>query len=412
MFSERLKKSGRYAVTAVFILLTVFCAAVGIADAMVPDSVVLYAGEHPYDGGIPGFVTLDGDMQVGSFGDGEEIPGMSAAVSEYEANARLFGVLPLKTVHISSVERVRLYPGGMPFGVRFYTDGVMVVGVASVSGESGEVTPAQDAGIRIKDVIRTIDGVKVNTVEEVTRLLESCDGRTLSVGVRRGSTDLNVELSPVYSVPDSAWKAGLWIRDSTAGIGTVTYIDPETLSFAGLGHGICDVDTGELMPLLHAEVCDVTLSGIGRGRSGSPGELKGYFGQADTGTLVSNTASGVFGVFGCLPDTIKSEPLEIALGREVKEGRATMLCTVEGSEVREYSVEIEKLRDADSSAKNFIVRVTDPELLALTGGIVQGMSGSPLVQNGKLIGAVTHVLINDPCRGYGIFVENMLDACK
>jgi len=300
----------------------------------------------------------------------------------------------------------------MPFGVRFHTDGVLVVGVASVEGENGSVTPAADAGIKLKDIITSIDGVKVNTVEEVTQLIEGCNGRMLGITLRRGTSEVTAELTPVLSSPDGRYKAGLWIRDSTAGIGTVTYIDPETLSFGGLGHGICDVDTGELMPLRTADVCGVALNGILKGRAGAPGELKGYFESGKVGALLSNTVSGVFGVFGSMPEGAVREPMEIALGREVREGRASILCAPDGGEVREFSAEIEKLRVGESETKNFILRVTDPELLAITGGIVQGMSGSPIIQNGKLVGAVTHVLINDPTKGYGIFIENMLEASK
>ncbi len=388
-----------------------FLLAVGVCDAMVPSRVTFFSDE--LDGSANySFVTfetpddsVEASLSVTAYRDG-------GIYTEYESNAKLFGVLPLKTVSVGVVDRVRLYPGGMPFGVKFYTDGVLVVGVSAVTTDAGEVSPANEAGIKVKDVITKIDGIKVTSVEEVTRILEDSEGKTLEVTCKRGNEEFIAPLSTVYSTPDGSYKAGLWIRDSTAGIGTVTYIDPTTLEFAGLGHGICDVDTGDLMPLLRANVVDVTLSGIVKGKSGSPGELRGYFDTEMVGSLTKNTRSGVFGTLCELPQETLGEPMPIALSREVEPGAATILCSVDGGEVREYAVEITKMRDRESDVKNFIIKVTDPELLELTGGIVQGMSGSTIIQNGKIVGAVTHVLVNDPTSGYGIFIENMLAASK
>lgn len=198
-------------------------------------------------------------------------------------------------------------------------------------------------------------------------------------------------------------------RDSTAGIGTVTYIIPETGAFAGLGHGIYDIDTGKLVPLRRGTVNDVIISGIKKGRAGAPGELQGYFGSEKLGTLMYNYDCGVYGVFSDIPDCTKdTEPMPIGLSSDITEGDAEILCTLDDSGIKRYTVKIAQISRDDSSTKNFIIEVTDQELINLTGGIIQGMSGSPVIQNGKLVGAVTHVMIGEPTRGYGIFIENML----
>ena len=198
------------------------------------------------------------------------------------------------------------------------------------------------------------------------------------------------------------------MRDSASGIGTVTFVDPESGLFGGLGHGVCDGDTGALVPLSRGSVLSVDLKGAVRGECGKPGELRGSFTGKRLGAVVTNSECGVFGILAKAPETPYA-PMPVATAREVKEGSATVLCTLDGEGIREYAVEISHIDHSARPTKSFTVRVTDPALLEKTGGIVQGMSGSPIIQNGKLVGAVTHVLINDPTTGYGIFIENMLN---
>ena len=404
MLRFRLKKTGILFTGILLAVSALFCAAAGFCDALIPNRIVVYTGERA-DRLLPAFVSLEEEeaLEAAVWSDRD-----APLYTEIPVRAKLFGLLPFKTVRLGVVEPTVLSPGGMPFGVRLYTDGVLVVGISAVTTEAGEVSPANAAQIRTRDVLTSIDGVKVFSTEEVTAILENAGGRTLRVTLRRGERELETALTPVCST-EGVYRAGIWIRDSTAGIGTVTYIDPETMAFAGLGHGICDVDTGELMPLRRATVSDVTLNGILRGKSGMPGELRGLFGAEIIGSLDRNTVCGVFGRFSRLPEDGLSEALPIAIGREVEDGAAVIRCAVDGS-LHDYAVHITRLRDDDSPTKNFVLRVSDPALLRLTGGIVQGMSGSPVLQNGRLIGAVTHVMINDPTKGYGIYVENMLRA--
>lgn len=306
----------------------------------------------------------------------------------------------------ASVQRV--LPGGNAFGVQLQTEGVLVVGTAPVDCPGEDVSPAEKAGIRAGDILSSIDGEAVNSVSAVANHMTKSEGRTLKLTVRREGKTREVALKPLRSERENDWKAGVWIRDSTAGIGTVTFYCPETGGFSGLGHGICDSDTGVLMPLLRGNVMDVTVSGIRKGKKGAPGELKGYFSSSKTGALVGNTLCGVYGVLNKLPAYSESELLEVAGEDGICEGDAVIRCTVDSGKVCEYAVKIVKLCGNDPDGKNFVIEVTDPELLAKTGGIVQGMSGSPIIQKGKLVGAVTHVLLDEPTRGYGILIGNIL----
>ena len=302
---------------------------------------------------------------------------------------------------------LKVYAGGMPFGVKFFTEGVTVVGFSEVETKDGKVNPAAQAGLHAKDVILQIDGKPLAGASELTDRIEGCNGKALTLHCRRGKNEFDVTLTPVYCPAEARYKTGIWVRDSGAGIGTVTFILPDSGAFAGLGHGICDVDTGELIAMRRGTVSDVTISSVVRGAAGAPGELKGYFNAGKVGALLGNSSCGVWGMFSELP-ALESEPIEVGLHDEIQEGDAYILSTLDSNKIGRYDVKISNINRDAKGPKCFTVTVTDPDLLACSGGIVQGMSGSPIIQNGKLVGAVTHVLINDPTTGYGIFVENML----
>lgn len=303
--------------------------------------------------------------------------------------------------------------GGALFGVQVYTDGVLVVGLDKVTPAQGEGerphSPAYDAGIRMKDIITEIDGTAVTDIRTVTETIGNSGGRTLKLKIKRGETEKELTLTPIKDA-EGRYRVGITVRDTTAGIGTVTYVDPMTGEFAGLGHGICDADTGALMQIKRGVVTDVELIGIQRGQRGIPGELKGSFGGSKRGALLKNTERGVYGIFKSVPQCL-GQKIKLAPSSEVKEGAAVIRCAVSGS-IEEYAVNISRLDKSGSTTKNFTVTVTDERLLSLTGGIVQGMSGSPIIQNGRLIGAVTHVLVKDPTTGYGIYIANMLSQTE
>ena len=305
------------------------------------------------------------------------------------------------------LEGLMLCPGGMPFGVKFMTEGVTVVGFCDIELNGTKVNPANTAGLKLRDVILKVDGEPLAGAAQLTDKIEQCKGKELLLLCRRNKEEIEIRLTPVYSSAESRYKTGIWVRDSGAGIGTVTFIMPDSGAFAGLGHGICDADTGELIPMRRGTVSDVTISSVVRGAAGAPGELKGYFNPGKVGALLGNTSCGVWGVFSEMPEDT-AEPLPIGLKGDVQEGDAYILSTLDSNKTERYDIQITNINRDATGSKCFTIKVTDPDLLAASGGIVQGMSGSPIIQDGKIIGAVTHVLINDPAVGYGIFLENML----
>ncbi|MBQ6261962.1 MAG: PDZ domain-containing protein [Clostridia bacterium] len=303
-----------------------------------------------------------------------------------------------------SVGAKEVIPGGMPFGVKLYVGGPVAEEFAEIECDGGKRCPARDAGLEKGDVITCVDGVKVSTAEEVVKAISSSSGKT-EICVLRNGEPASVTVTPITGA-DGVKRIGLLIKDCTAGIGTVTFIVPETGEFMGLGHGICDAETGKLVPLNSGVVTEVKITGAEKGQTGDPGELKGYFESGTVGIIRKNTSSGVLGYFR---DGSFGSSERIALGEQsdLKAGDAYILSTVRPGKVEKYSVRIESVPDQGSS--NVIeLRITDPDLIDSTGGIVQGMSGSPIIQNGKLVGAVTHVMINDPVRGYGIPIGEML----
>ena len=303
---------------------------------------------------------------------------------------------------VGASQTKELIVAGTPFGVKFHTEGVLVVGIPSEKG------PACEAGIRKGDIITAIDGEKVDSAENFSEKVRTSGGNALTLDYKSGEEVHSVTVTP--NVDESGeYKIGVWVRDSAAGIGTITFINPETMAFAGLGHGICESAGGEPIPLAFGSAEDVTLTGIVVGKAGAPGELRGSFAGRKMGKLTKNDITGVYGVLVEIPEIVKEEKYPVCRSSDIKEGKAYIYATVDSEGRKRYEIEISSI-EKDGKDRNFSVRVTDEALLAKTGGIVQGMSGSPIIQDGKLIGAVTHVLVNDPTRGYGIFIENMLDA--
>lgn len=300
-----------------------------------------------------------------------------------------------------------LVPVGHTVGVKLFADGVLVVGLSDGN------TPAKASGIKEGDILLAFNGVELDSTEHLQRLLSENGEARATVSVRRGSQTLTLPVTPREN-EDGTVRLGAWIRDSMAGIGTMTFYDPQSGVFGALGHGVTDADTGALMPLESGSIMDATVKAVKRGENGSPGELRGDFDLTrDSGSLCANTSCGIFGrITGESNALTGLESVPVAERGEVKTGKATILANVEDGSVKEYAVEIERIYSSLSPTRNMLLRVTDSELLEKTGGIVQGMSGSPILQDGKLVGAVTHVLVNDPARGYGIFIDNMLSAAN
>ena len=299
-----------------------------------------------------------------------------------------------------------LIPGGSAFGIKLFTKGVVIVGTTDVQTAAGLADPAAEAGLEPGDVIISIDGSEVNTVEETKEKIGASGGRSLSIEYERGGERISTVLTPVLSAADNEYRGGIWVRDSTAGIGTVTYVNAADGSFGGLGHGICDVDTGELLPLGRGVVVSVDITGVEKGVKNDPGELRGTLSPFRCGMLDKNTQYGVFGKLDSLPDGL-GEAIPAAADAQIETGRAYIISTLDGNTRETYEIEITDI-SPDTETKNLVLKVTDERLLEKTGGIVQGMSGSPIIQNGRLVGAVTHVMVSDPTCGYGIFISRML----
>lgn len=302
-----------------------------------------------------------------------------------------------------------LVPAGQVVGIQLDIDGVLVVGLSEVNTARGTVSPAKEAGLREGDIIVAVNGKAIHSAADLTECLECSGDSAAEVTLRRGGRLQTVSVCPATET-DGKSRLGLWLREGIAGVGTVTYIDPESGAFGALGHGVNDAASGVLLPLEEGSVCRAQVVDVIKGTAGEPGELAGCFEAGDTvGRMEINSSSGIFGhmngSFSCV-----GEPLPVAQPQEVRNGPATIRSCVSGQTVAEYDVHISRTGMVAGDGRDLMVRITDPELLRLTGGIVQGMSGSPIIQDGKLVGAVTHVLVNDPTTGYGIFVENMLDA--
>lgn len=300
-------------------------------------------------------------------------------------------------------------PIGRAVGIKLFSDGVLVVGLSPVETQGGEQYPGRDCGLKTGDVITHIDGSEVDTIEQIQAAVAQRAGEELVIQAVRGQRQVQLTASPVENC-QGVYQLGVWLRDSMAGIGTMTFYDPDSGVFAALGHGINDVDTAMLMPLESGSIMEATVSDVKKGVSGQPGELHGQFDLSqDLGTLYANTDRGIFGVLSQdgMADGLK--PVEVAQREAVKTGDAVILSNIRGDEVEQFDIRITHVNTSGDGTRSLMVQVTDPALLQATGGIVQGMSGSPILQDGKLVGAVTHVLVNDPTRGYGILACDMLE---
>lgn len=334
----------------------------------------------------------------------------SPVETEYLTSVKLFNVFPIKSAKVKVSRRKYVVPGGDAFGIRLYTKGVMVIRIDSVTTVSGNVSPGRAAGLKEGDMIISVDGVEVYRNRELSAIFASSGGKKLKLKIERDSKGREIEFSPALCSEDSTYKGGLWIRDSTAGIGTITWYDRTNGIFAGLGHAVCDADTGEIMPLSGGDAVKAKIKGCYKGKSGSAGELCGVFSSGTVGSLYINGETGVYGIMDSFDKNENVVP--VALRQEVKTGAAQIICTVDDGGAAYYNIEIEKIFDGNDTQRNLVLKVTDPDLLEKTGGIVQGMSGSPIIQNGMLVGAVTHVFVDDPSEGYGIFAQNMTETAQ
>ena len=317
-------------------------------------------------------------------------------------------------VNAGEISNELLIPGGMPIGIYMETDGVLVLGTDFIQGIDGqEYSPAKYL-VKSGDYITEINGKKIETKKQLIAYVDELDSEQVILKIRRNNEEIEVKVEPVMT-DTNEYKLGIWVRDSVQGLGTLTFLTLDH-QFGALGHGIHDSDTESLLDISKGQVYQTKVVNIEKGIKGLPGGMEGiiiYNQNNLLGTIDQNTENGVYGTIDKIEELVKDQTaIPVASKKEVNTGSATIRCCITG-EVKEYKIEIEKINwFTREENKGMVIKIVDEELLEMTGGIIQGMSGSPIIQNGKLVGAVTHVLVNDPTKGYGIFIENMLDAAS
>ena len=333
----------------------------------------------------------------------------------YTVQIQLFDFIPIKEISFRARDEIWVMPGGQSVGVTLHTQGALVVGLGSFENPSGEaVCPARESGIRVGDVILAVEGTGVKDAAHLTSLCNETKGE-IRLRLERSGEELEVTLQPAQDATDGIYKMGMWVRDSTAGIGTLSFYAMDSLRYGALGHPITDVDTGALLSVKEGEILHSSVLGVSQGSSGLPGELQGTFSAVSQhlGTIDTNSDLGIYGeLYAPVQNPLYPQGLLLAYPEEVHTGPAQLLATVDEAGVQAYDCQIIKVYpQTEAAGKGMIVQITDPDLIEKTGGIVQGMSGSPIIQDGKLIGAVTHVFVNDPLRGYCIYALWMYEMC-
>lgn len=361
---------------------------------------------------VPGSITIikGTDLSSYTFNRYSKVDGsiQTDSIGKNKVSVELFGKIPLKKININVVSDKVLLASGQSIGIKLNTNGVTIITFEEFyTFDDKKVAPYSNLNICKGDVITHVNGKAISGVEDFVSRIQEASNNVIDLTLKRGDEEILVKIKPELDKEDNVYKLGLWVKEITSGVGTVTYIDKNTGRFGALGHGINDVDGTSLLSIRNGNAYKALILAVDKGKKGEPGELKGAIRENEVfGKIDKNSSSGIFGT-----TTIRDgKEVQVALINEIKEGPAKILCNVDGNSIKEYKINIEKINSNIMSAKNMVIKVTDEELIAKTGGIVQGMSGSPILQDGKIIGAVTHVLINDPTKGYGIFIENMLDA--
>lgn len=333
------------------------------------------------------------------------------SVGGKNSDLTLLGIIPVKSETVQVAREDTVLVSGDSFGIKLYTDGVMVVGAKDVSVNGSTVNPSKEAGIAVGDIIVSINGEKVYSSDRVSEILNDNNGEAFQIRVNRNGEYRDFSLVPVYVESEGCYKAGMWVRDSTAGIGTVTFYNPSSGNMAALGHPITDVDTGEIIPILDGQAVETTVSSITKSTSSETGSISCDFSNKEIGVLTKNTRQGIYGEYSSKIDLSQFSEYEVALPQEVQRGFCQVITTVDESGPQVYSAQITRIYQNDDE-KNMIIKITDERLIEKTGGIVQGMSGTPIIQNGKLVGAITHVIVNNPLKGYGVFAQTMLELSE
>lgn len=334
-------------------------------------------------------------------------------VKEYDVKFKLFNLFNIKNLKVSVVEDEKVFLGGDCVGLSLKSNGVIVVGSNYVITKNGNIAPIQSSGLSIGDRITHLNGLQVNSLNDIQSVLSNYNGGIIEVKYIRKNIEYFTEIKPEFDVQTNSYKLGIWIRDDAVGVGTLTFVKPDSLRFGSLGHAITDSDTGENFSIKEGEIYKCNVVGVKKGVKGAPGEILGLFlqGKNPQGVVDKNIEYGVYGNL-CEDSEFVLGKSKIDIGGKLsaKPGKATILTCVDGTNIQEFDVELIKTNyQIGAKSKSMVIKITDEDLLEKTGGIVQGMSGSPIIQNGKIVGAVTHVFVNDPTKGFGLYIDWMLD---
>lgn len=382
---------------------------------MIPDELVIFEGE-PISMRILLGITIKDEKQETIEVSSNNGNTVSDEVGKSTIEVSLFNNISLKNVDVSVLPKTTVIPVGNIAGVKLYTSGVLVVGMSEIEGsDNKKYKPYENSGIEEGDTIIKVNETEINSTEELVETVNSSQGRDIQIKFIHDENTKECSITPVET-RSHEYKLGLWVRDSAAGVGTVTFYEPSTKTFGALGHGITDIDTNELINIASGEFVTTRVLNITKGESGEPGKIQGTIeNQQNIGTISKNSKFGVYGKVDNLSslniDT--SKEMEVASRDEIQTGKAIILCSLDNQKPQEYEIEIQKIyKENNYDNKSMQIRVTDEKLMEKTGGIIQGMSGSPIIQNGKFIGAITHVLVNNPQEGYAVFGDIMLKQAR
>ena len=394
-------------IITVLILITIYAYICNIT--MFPNSIILLQGENVKIDTVLGISIKNKQTMQASSSLNEKL---TEQVGKKDLELNLFNIIPVKDVTVNVIPKTTVIPLGRTIGMKLYTEGVLVVGMSEIEGKK----PYENSGIEAGDRIIEVNNKKITTSDELTERVNACNGRNIEIKyVNNEDKIVLTQIEPAKTSNDE-YKIGLWVRDAAAGVGTITFYEPSTGSFASLGHGINDVDTYELINIANGELVTAKILDIVKGKDGIPGEIKGSIDNSVTiGDISKNTDFGVYGTITNI-NALNSQNLvemEVADRSEISTGKAYILCEIENGKTEKYEIEIQKLfKNNNKDNKSMLIKITDARLIEKTGGIIQGMSGVPIIQNGKFIGAVTHVLVNDAKVGYGVFADLMIKQLK
>ena len=392
------------------ILTTIYiyiCAVNGI-----PENIIIFKGDNINIKTVLG-IDLNTEKQESILASSSlDENSINQNVGTQNVAVKLFNTFTVKNVSVSVLEKTTVIPIGQVAGLKLYTDGALVVGMSEIKGMDNQTyKPYENSGIEEGDRIIKVEDTSIKNAQELIDLVNTSNGDSLEITYIKDEETLVCSINPVQS-SDGQYKLGLWVRDSAAGIGTMTFYQPSTGKFAALGHGITDIDTGELIQISNGEFITTTIMSIVKGLAGNPGKIQGTIdSQTEVGKIYKNSNLGVYGQITDVSalNIDLSKEYEVATRDEIKLGKATVICSLDGNTAKEYEIEIEKIfLNNNDDNKSMLIKITDDELIEKTGGIIQGMSGSPIIQNGKFIGAITNVLVNDPTQGYAVFGDIMI----